>query len=67
MATQTLNAMLSHNPAVTLQEQHVRNREVNQTSGVMPATIVLPGRRCEARMEYQCRCPYEVLEAIDEE
>lgn len=67
MATHTLEAMLSHYTAVTLQEQHVRKREVDQASGVMPATTITPGRRCEARMEYRCMCSYEVLEAIDEE
>ena len=67
MATHTLEAMLSYNTAVTLQEQHVRNREVDQASGVMPATTIPPGRRCEARMEYRCMCSYEVIEAIDEE
>ena len=67
MATHTLEAMLSYNTEVTLQEQHVRNREVDQASGVMPATTIPPGRRCEARMEYRCMCSYEVIEAIDEE
>ena len=69
MATHTLEAMLSHYTytAGTLQEKHVGNTEVDQASGVMPATTIPPGRRCEARMEYRCMCSYEVLEAIDEE
>jgi hypothetical protein len=33
----------------------------------MPATVIPLGRRCEARMDFQCMCSYEVLEAIDEE
>ena len=67
MATHTFEAMLSHYTAVTLQEQHVGNTEVDQASGVIPATTIPPGRRCEARMEYRCMCSYEVLEAIDEQ
>ena len=65
MATHTLEAMLSHYTAVTLQEQHVRDREVNLTSGKMPGENVSPGRRCEARREYRCLCSYEMFEAIE--
>ncbi|MGH7147285.1 MAG: hypothetical protein ACREIJ_05210 [Nitrospiraceae bacterium] len=67
MATHTLEAMFSHYTAATLQEQNVGNKEVGQASGVMPATTIPLGRRCEARMEYRCLCSYEVLEATDEE
>ena len=67
MATHALEAMLSYHTAVTLYEQNVGNREVDQASGVMAATTIPPGRRCEARMKYRCMCSYEVLEAIDEE
>ena len=66
MATHTFEAMLSHYTAVTLQEQHVGNTEVDQASGVIPATTIPPGRRCEARMEYRRMCSYEVIKAMDE-
>ena len=67
MATHTLDAIFSQYTAFTRQEQHVGIEGFDQTSGVMSAATILPGRRCEARMEYRCMCSYEVLEAIDEQ
>lgn len=67
MATHPLEAMFSRYTAVTLQEQNVGIKEFDEASGVMSATTIPLGRRCETRMEYRCLCSYEVLEAIDEE
>ena len=67
MATHTLEAMFSHYTAVTVQEQNVGDKEVDQSSGAMPAATIPPARRCEVRMEYRSMSSYEMLEAIDEE
>jgi hypothetical protein len=67
MATHTLEAMFSHSVAVTQREQNVENNDVVQASGVVAATTIPPGRRCEVRMEYRSMCTYEVLEVIDKE
>jgi hypothetical protein len=67
MATHTLEEMLFHCVAVTLQEQNVGDKDVGQASAVIPATTIPPGRRCEARMEYRCKCSYDMLAAIEEE
>ena len=67
MATHTLDAIFSQYIAFRRQEQNVGIEEFDQTSGVMSAATVLPGRRCEVRMEYRCMCSYEVIEVIDEE
>ena len=67
MARHTLEAMLSHCAAVTLQEQNVGDKDDDQASAVMPATIIPPERRCEARMEYRCMCSYGMLDAIEKE
>jgi len=67
MATRTLGVMRSYDTIVTLRGQKVRNREIAQASGVMPAAIVSPERRCEARVEYRCMCSYEVIEVVNEE
>ena len=67
MATHTLEAMLSHCTAVSLQEQQGGNREFDQTSGRLPVGAILPSRRCEERMEYRCICSYEMLEVVNED
>ena len=67
MAMHTLEALHSHDTAVTLWKQHVREKEIDQASGVMPAVTISSERRCEARMEYRRMCSYEVIEAMDEE
>jgi hypothetical protein len=66
MAAHIFEAMLSYNTAAMLQKQHVRDREIEQTFGVMPGTTILLGYRCEVRMEYRCLWSYQMLEAIDE-
>jgi hypothetical protein len=65
MATHAFEKILSHFAAVTQRGQNVRNKDVDQTSAVMPATAIPPGRRCEARMDYRCLCSYGVLETIE--
>jgi len=45
----------------------VKNKDVSRLFNAMTAAITPPERRCETRMEYRCRCSYEVVEAIDEE
>ena len=67
MATHTLDAIFSQYTAFTRQGQNVGIEGFDQTSGVMSAATILPGRRCEARLEYRCMCSYEVIEVIDEE
>jgi hypothetical protein len=67
MATQTLEEILSHSAAVTRRKRNIGNQDVGQAFAVMPATAIPPKRRCETRVEYRCRCSYEVAEAIDEE
>ena len=67
MATHTLDAIISQYTAFTRQGQNVGIEGFDQTSGVMSAATILPGRRCEARLEYRCMCSYEVIEVIDEE
>jgi hypothetical protein len=67
MATHILVETLSHSVPVTQREPNTGNNDVDQASTVMPATVIPLGRRCEARMDFQCMCSYEVLEAIDEE
>ena len=52
---------------VTLKELHVENKEVNRLFNGMAAATIPPECRREARVEYRCRCSYEVAEAIDEE
>ena len=66
MATRALGVVRSDNRMVTLLGEKVRNREVGQASGLMPAATIFPERRCEARMEYRCLCSFEVLEICDE-
>ena len=67
MAKHALEAMLSHYAAVTLQEQNVGDKDVDQASAVTPATTIPSGRRCEARMRHRYMCSYEMLEATEEE
>jgi hypothetical protein len=67
MATRTLEVMRAYNTMITLRGQKVRNEEVAQASGMLPAATVSPERRCETRVEYRCMCSYEVLEAVGEE
>ena len=67
MATHTLEAMLSHYTALTLEEQNVGNKDVHQVSGVMPATTIPPRRRCEVLMEYRSMCSLKMLEATEKE
>lgn len=67
MATRTLGVSRSHNTVPMLQDQKMRNREVAQGSGVMPAASGSPERRCGARVEYRCMCSYEVFDVFDEE
>lgn len=43
----------------------MKNREVSRLFNTVTAAPTSPERRCEARVEYQCRCSYEVAEAID--
>jgi len=45
----------------------VGGKEVNRSFNARAAATSPPERRCEARVKYQCRCSYEVAEAIDEE
>ena len=67
MAKDALEEMLSHCAAVTLQEQKLGDKDVDQASVVMPATTIPPGRRCEARMKCRSMCSYEMFEATEEE
>jgi hypothetical protein len=67
MATHTFKEMLSHSTAVAQWDWNVGNNDVDQSSAVMPARTIPPGRRCEARMDYRRMCSYEVLEAIEGE
>jgi hypothetical protein len=65
MATHIQHIMRSHSPEDTQQEQEGGSHDTDHRSSLMPVTCL--GRRCEARMNYQCLCSYEVLEAIEEE
>lgn len=67
MAKQFLEELLSYSAAVPPRKWSAGNQDVDQTFAVMPAMAIPPERRCEARVEYQCRCSYEVAEAIDGE
>jgi hypothetical protein len=67
MATRTLGVLRSYNTVPTLQDQKMRNREVAQASGMVPAATVFPERRCEVRAEHRCMCSYEVLEVVGDE
>jgi hypothetical protein len=67
MATHIPEALLQDDTGGTLQEQKERNREADQVSGVMLAAAIPLERRYDVRMDYRCRCSYEVVEAIDEE
>ena len=67
MATHSLGVIRSDNTMVTLRGQKMRNGEVAQASGVMPAETISPERRCEARVECRCMCSYELHEVFDEE
>jgi hypothetical protein len=65
MAPRIYHSMPSHSTADTQREQKGGNKDTDLRSSLMPSTC--PGRRCEARKNYQCLCSYEVLEAIEEE
>jgi hypothetical protein len=67
MATQTLEEILFHSAAVTRRKRNIGNQDVGQAFAVMPAMAIPSERRCEARVEYRCRCSCELVEAIDEE
>jgi hypothetical protein len=67
MATQTLEAIFLHSSAVARQKRSIGNQDVDRTPVVKRATAIPLERRCETRMEYRCRCSYEVAEAIDKE
>ena len=45
----------------------MKDKDVSRLFDAMTAATTPPERRCEARVEYRCRCSYEVAEAIDEE
>jgi len=67
MTTHVLVALHSDNTTVALKEPRVENKEVSRLFNTMTAAAIPPERRCEARVEYRCRCSYEVAEVIDEE
>ena len=67
MTTHVLEATLSDNTTVAWKEPHVENKEASRLFNAMTAAAIPPERRCEARVEYRCRCSYEVAEVIDEE
>lgn len=45
-------------------KQDVGNKGVDHALAVMPATAIIPGRRCEARMDDRCLCSYEALKVL---
>lgn len=65
MASHIHHPTPSHSTADTQREQKGENKDTDDRSSLMPVTC--PGRRCEARKDYQSLCSYEVLEAIEEE
>jgi hypothetical protein len=67
MATRTLGGLRSYNTVPTVQAHEIRDREVAQVFGEMPAASGSPERRCGARVEYRCWCSYQVLDVFDEE
>jgi hypothetical protein len=66
MTMNTLEPMFVDSEAFTLKEEKLGNIDFDQASAELRAATILPGRRCEARMDDRRLCPYEVIEAKEE-
>jgi hypothetical protein len=67
MSTGRSETISAHSVTSTGQEPNVRKTDVDQSSNETSGQTIPPGRRSEARVDYQCLCSYEVLDARGEE